>query len=336
MSGFINYRMFSLTETPDLNGKIAVLTGGQAGIGKEIAAQLLLHNISKLYILARSKEKFKSAKDYWYDTHQISEEVVGRVEFIPCDLSDMVVVKKVADDLVKKLDRLDILINNAGLPTVPDYTLSPQGIETIWATNVVGHFILTNILLPRLESTAQKHGDSRIVTTSSSFHAGCQELQLDLTMSATRVKSPDAIDSCWRYARSKLGVILFTRQLAKLLEKRGSTGVYANTFFPGNIPSEAMDTWKELFGVAGGAMKGFFQVMGQSLADAAASAMYLATSGKVVEKGQKGLYFIPIAKEDKTTELAEDKDLMRNLWNWCDFHVTEALGKGWDEAGEEQ
>lgn len=115
MSGFINYRQFSLTDTPDLAGKVAVLTGGQAGIGKEIAAQLLLHNISKLYILARSKEKFETAKGYWFDTHQISEEIVGRVEFVECDLSDMVAVKKVADGLVKKLDRLDILINNAGM-----------------------------------------------------------------------------------------------------------------------------------------------------------------------------------------------------------------------------
>lgn len=117
MSGFINYREFSLTETPDLTGKVAVLTGGQAGIGKEIAAQLLLHNIAKLYILARSQKKFQDARGYWYDIHQIPEDVVGRVEFVECDLSDMVAVKKVADSFVKgpkKLERLDMLINNAG------------------------------------------------------------------------------------------------------------------------------------------------------------------------------------------------------------------------------
>lgn len=228
------------------------------------------------------------------------------------------------------------LLIRIGLPTVPDYTLSPQGIETIWATNVVGHFVLTNILLSVIERTAKTHGDARIVTTSSSFHAGCQELKFDLTMSKERVKSPDSIDSCWRYARSKLGVILFTRELAHRLSKRGSENVYANTFFPGNIPTEAMDTWKDLFGaVGGGAMKGVFQIMGQSLEDAAATPIYLATDKQVVERGQKGLYFIPIAKEDKTTQLAEDKDLMKNLWYWCDFQVTKALGKGWDEAGEE-
>lgn len=195
---------------------------------------------------------------------------------------------------------------------------------------MVGHFELTEILLPKLESTAQIYGDSRIVVTSSSFHIGCQELKLDLTMSETRVKSPDAVDSCWRYARSKLGTILFTRELARRLEKRGSMSVYANCFFPGIIPTEAMDSWKDLFGtITGGAVKGVFQVVGHSVPDAAATAVYLAASPEVIVKRQKGMYFIPIATEDKTSKIAEDKDLARNLWYWCDDKVTKNLGKEW-------
>lgn len=198
---------------------------------------------------------------------------------------------------------------------------------------MVGHFVLTNILLPKLESTAEKYGNARIVVTSSSFHMACQELNLDLTMSPTRVKSPDAIDSCWRYARSKLGTILFTRELARRLEKKGAINVYANCFFPGNIPTEAMDTWKELFGTLGGsAMKGLFHVVGQSLTDAAATAVYLAASPEVEKRDQKGKYFIPIATEDQTSKIAEDEDLARNLWYWCDDKVTKALGRGWEET----
>jgi NAD(P)-dependent dehydrogenase (short-subunit alcohol dehydrogenase family) len=132
---------------------------------------------------------------------------------------------------------------------VKDYALSPQGIETIFATNVFGTFVIINILLPRLESTAARYGNSRIVVTGSSFHLACQELKFDLLMSPTPIKSPKAVDSCWRYARryvhnllflnfnanytSKLGSILFTRELAYRLEKRGPSKVYANCFFPG-------------------------------------------------------------------------------------------------------
>ncbi|KAL3419247.1 retinol dehydrogenase 12 [Phlyctema vagabunda] len=322
MSGFINYKEFSLEDTPSLKDKVAVVTGGNAGIGSEMVAQLLLHDVSKVYVIARTAEKFQTAQKSWKEQDGI-ENVEQRVEFLSCDLSDITEIKKVAEQLLPKLTRLDILINNAGLPT---------GIETIWATNVVGTFVLTNLLLELIEETAEKYGDARIVVTSSSFHMGCQELNLDSTMSPERVKSPPSIDSCWRYARSKLGNILFTRELARRLDKKGATKVYANCFFPGNIPTGAMDTWKELFGsLPGGAMKGFFEVMGQSPTDAAATAIYLAASPEVVVKEQKGKYFIPIGKEDKTSKLAEDKDLARNVWYWCDDKTTKALGKKWDE-----
>ena len=84
-----------------------------------------------------------------------------------------------------------------------------------------------------------------------------------------------------------------------------------------------MDTWKELFGWLGGsAIKGLFQVVGQSTTDAAATAIYLATSPEVESKDQKGKYFIPIATEDKPSKVAEDKDLAKNLWYWCDDKAT--------------
>jgi hypothetical protein len=75
-----------------------------------------------------------------------------------------------------------------------------------------------------------------------------------------------------------------------------------------------------------------FQVAGQSPVQAAATAIYLASSPEVERKGQKGKYFVPIATEDNTSKIAEDKDLARNLWYWCDNQVTKTLGKGWEES----
>ncbi|KAI9875306.1 MAG: hypothetical protein M1830_008641 [Pleopsidium flavum] len=333
MTGLINYRGFSLSETPKLTGKIAVITGGQAGIGREMSAQLLLHGIEKVYILARTPSKYEDSKEQWLHTRGITIEDSGkRSEYIECDLSDIRDVKRVTDELLSKLDRLDMLINNAGLPTVPDYTLSPQGVETIFATNHLGHYVLTNLLLPLIESTASNYGDARIVVTSSSFHMGCQELDLNLLTSPTRIKWPASIDSCWRYARSKLATILFTRQLTKILQRKGANNVYVNCFFPGNIPTEAMDTWKQLFGPLGYLMKGTFWILGQSTTDAAATAIFLASSQEVVRGDMKGKYFIPIATEDKTSKIAEDMDLARNLWYYSDSKVAETLGKDWQKG----
>ena len=80
-------------------------------------------------------------------------------------------------------------------------------------------------------------------------------------------------------------------------------------------------------------MKGTFWILGQSSTDAAASAIFLATSPDVAKRDLKGKYFIPIATEDKTSKIAEDMDLARNLWYWSDSKVAETLGKGWQEAG---
>jgi NAD(P)-dependent dehydrogenase (short-subunit alcohol dehydrogenase family) len=111
MSGLRTYRNFDLKDTPSLTSKVAIVTGGSDGIGKEIVAQLLIHGIEKVYVLSRKKEKFKQAEGYWKEK---GIEVEGRVEFMSCDFLDMTIVKRVGDELMGRLERLDILINNAG------------------------------------------------------------------------------------------------------------------------------------------------------------------------------------------------------------------------------
>ncbi|KAL2356486.1 putative short chain dehydrogenase/reductase [Cryomyces antarcticus] len=336
MTGIVNYHGFDLSDLPKLTGKIAVITGGQAGIGREITAQLLLHGIAKVYILARSEGKYIDAKEEWTRKTSLSmSEIEKKTEFISCNLSDIKDVQKAASSLLRKCSRCDILIHNAALPMVPKYTLSPQGIDEVFATNHIGHFVLTNILLPLLERTAAEHGTARIVVTSSMLHLACQNLDLNLLTSPTGIKSPTFVDSAWRYARSKLANILFTRELTRLLQKRGSSKVYANVYYPGNIPTEAMDAWKEMLGNLGGAVvKGLFKWIGQTTADAATTALFLAASKDVEDRDLRGRYFIPIATEGKITTIAQDKDLAKNLWYWSERKVAETLGEGWQEVDE--
>lgn len=223
-----------------------------------------------------------------------------------------------------------------GLANVPDYTLSPQGVETIFATNHVGHFALTLLVLPLLERTAVRHGSARVAVTSSSLHLVCQELDLALVTAPARTKSPAVADSLWRYGRSKLANILFARELAARLEKKDATGVYVNSFFPGNTPTDGMDNWKATFGNAlGSLIKGSFSVVGQTPQQAAATAVYLAASKDVEIRGLKGRYFVPIAHENTPSKTATDGDLARNLWYWTDNKVAETLGKEWQEKYEE-
>ncbi|KAL1618113.1 hypothetical protein SLS54_007352 [Diplodia seriata] len=334
MAGAMTSHNFTLADTPDLTGRVAVVTGGSAGLGREFCAQLLLHGAAKIYVVARSESRFADARAEWSEKHGLSDsDLTRRVDFIRCDLTDVDAVQRAARVLLDRLDRLDILILNAALPLSADYQLSPQGVELQFAGNHLGHFVLTNLLLPLVEKTASEHGQARILTVSSSLHLACQELSLPLLTSPAPTKSPAALDSFWRYARSKLANILFTRELARRLDNMGLSNVYVNSFFPGNIPTDAWDSWKDLFGtLVGTAAKSVFQQVGHTPEEAAATAMYLAASPDVMSKGVKGKYFVPVSQEEETSTVANDKDLQKNLWYWSDNKVAETLGKGWQNA----
>lgn len=214
------------------------------------------------------------------------DDLDTRTLFVRCDLTDIADVNRVADHLLTKLDRLNILINDAALPIVPEYTLSPQGIETTFATNRV---VLTNILLPLIERTAAAAGSARIVNTSSSLHTVYQELNLSLVTSPTQTKSPPLFDSTWRYGCSKLANILLWQH-----PHRGH----------GHLEAALRQITGTLF-------KSRFQVIGQSSTKATATALFLAVSKDVETRDLKSRYFVPIAAEHKTSPLADDKDLAK-------------------------
>ncbi|KAF2145202.1 uncharacterized protein K452DRAFT_244951 [Aplosporella prunicola CBS 121167] len=329
-------RHFSLAHLPDLSGKTAVVTGASAGLGRACAAQLLRCKIDCLYVVARSEDKFTDAKLEWTRALGLPDDALKqRTRFLRCDLSDLDSVKQAAQSLLDHLSRLDILMLNAAQPAVPDCTLSPQGVETLFAVNHLGHFVLTNLLLPIVEQTASEHGDARIVTTSSSLHLVCQELNFSHVTSPDPIKSPAAYDGCWRYGRSKLASLLFTKQLARLMQNKGVANVHVNCFFPGNFPTDAVDACKDLPGdLADAVFKGTSRLTVQTPEDAVATAMFLATNAEVASDDIQGEYFVPIGAEEKVSPLAKDKDLAKNLWYWSDHKATEALGKGWQEMYE--
>jgi NAD(P)-dependent dehydrogenase (short-subunit alcohol dehydrogenase family) len=201
----------------------------------------------------------------------------------------------------------------------PQYKRSPQNIEVVFATNCVGHQVLATLLLPLLRRTINqgKAQEARIVVTSSSFHQFCRKIDLNLLTSPSRPK-PAIVDGLWRYGRSKLGNILFTRELARRLEQGTDPAdrhIYANVFFPGNIVTEQWNSWDDYFGRVGGSiMRRLFSLIGQSTQDGAATAIYLAASQAIRENGTRGQYFIPIATPCKTTPVAADMRLARELW----------------------
>ncbi|CAZ84069.1 unnamed protein product [Tuber melanosporum] len=332
-SGFLQSVEWTLSECPPLWSKIAVITGGQSGIGAEIVKQLLLHDIGHVVVLARSREKFEIAREEWGKI-TCHEEVAERVEFVECDLTDLRVVDRVGKELLRRLGRLDMLFLNAGIPNIPNYELSPQGVETIFAANHLGHFHLVNTLLPLILSTPKTHSVSstRIIVSSSSLHHLCGSIDVQSLTSPTPPSSKlgTAYASLYRYARSKLANILFAKALSRRLENEK---VFVNAYFPGNIPTSSMDTWKEHFGNAfGSVFSEFFRWIGQTLEDGATTGVFLAAAKEVETGGCRGEYWVPIARKESCSTAAGDERLAERLWVWSEGFVKGALQSGREVA----
>lgn len=199
-----------------------------------------------------------------------------------------------------------------------EYKRSAQDIEWIFATNCLGHQILIMLLLPLLKETVRNtSGDVRIVVTSSSMHQLCRKLDLDLLTWLMNPK-PAFYSGIWRYARSKLGDILLTKELSRRLlqaEDKASKRIYVNCFFPGNIVTDQWNTWGESYGkLIGTVLKKVFSVIGQSVQDGAATAVYLAASEVIPEMDLRGQYFVPIAMPNPASPIANNMKLAAEVW----------------------
>lgn len=268
---------------------------------------------------------------------------VDRVRFVECDLVDLAAVDRVGGVLAGELKRLDMLFLNAGMPPESpgmkrergltslallissSYTLSPQGIESAFAANHLSGFLLTQLLLPVLSATPRRFSvpTTRIIVSTSSLHVFCRELDFDAVVAPERGRGRSggwygaALDGLYRYARSKLANVVFTKTLSKRLPRE----VMANVYFPGNVATPAMDAWKGLVGPLGGVVSAVFRVVGQTLEDAAATGVFLGCAEEVESGGWRGAYWVPVATVEACSRVAEDEGLGERLWAWSEEMV---------------
>ncbi|KAJ3292918.1 hypothetical protein HDU76_007112, partial [Blyttiomyces sp. JEL0837] len=205
--------------TPDkignLNGKIALVTGGTTGLGKITCIELARHGAT-VYLIGRNPERTVAAKEAIK-----KESGSNNVHSIIGDLMDLKSISKAADDFLNLTKGVcHILVNNAGIMAVP-YEKSVQGIEAQFATNHFAHVVLTTKLIPALiEGGKSSLGPSRIVVLSSLAHTlvskniNCDEL---LFKPEDDEKEKTAYQAWVRYAETKLVNIYFANALAKKL-----------------------------------------------------------------------------------------------------------------------
>jgi NAD(P)-dependent dehydrogenase (short-subunit alcohol dehydrogenase family) len=193
---------------------VGVVTGASSGIGLYTALGLARTGM-RVVMAGRDRARTEAARRF------VTERAgSAQVDIALADFSRLAEVRRLAEELLARYDRLDLLVNNAGLMS-SHYRLSADGFELTFAVNHLAPFLLTNLLLDRLKSSSP----ARIVTVASRAHQG---QRLDL---ATLGKGAD-----WgqmkAYGRSKLCNILFTRELAARL---AGSGVVATSLHPGVV-----------------------------------------------------------------------------------------------------
>jgi len=196
--------MWSVNEMPDQSGRVVVITGANSGVGYE-SAVAFAQKRAHVVMASRSMEKLEKSR-----AELLKRAPGASVDLLQLDLGSLQSVRKFAENFNAQYDRLDILMNNAGI-MVPPYGKTADGFETQFGTNHLGHFALTGLVLPKLLETP----NSRVVNVSSSAymraHMNFDDLQSE------RDYQPWAA-----YGQSKLANILFTLELQRKLEAIGS------------------------------------------------------------------------------------------------------------------
>jgi NAD(P)-dependent dehydrogenase (short-subunit alcohol dehydrogenase family) len=212
---------------PDLTGKIAIVTGANSGIGYEMA-RALARKEATVILACRNKDKGEAA------VRQIAQEhPEAKAELMQLDLSDLASVHRFADEYTSHYDRLDILINNAGIMATP-FGKTADGFELQFGTNHLGHFTLTGLLLDPIIHTPR----ARVITVSSGGH---RFVEIDFD----NLNGEKGYDRQRAYAQSKLANLLFTYELQRRFEGAGVDTI-AVAAHPGWTVTNLQAHWRML------------------------------------------------------------------------------------------
>ncbi|KAF7359227.1 hypothetical protein MSAN_01264800 [Mycena sanguinolenta] len=292
---------WTANDIPDLKGRVAIVTGGNTGLGYTTVLELARHG-AKVYMASRTQSTADAA------IAAIKSDVpFAQIEFLAFDLTSLSAARAAAKQLLEKEERLDILVLNAGVMAKP-YELTVDGIE-LQACNGTGHFALTVPLLPLLRRTAaMPDSHVRVVTLSSEGHRAAQSPNFS-DLSGLNQRCATALN---RYANSKLSNILFTNELQRRL---AGTGIYCLSVHPGLVATNlyrgthASYPWLALFSF-------LTDYVFVSPEQGARTQLYAATALEVEEKDLKAAYLTPYAQVSTPSVRAQDKSgtLAAQFW----------------------
>lgn len=258
-----------------IKDKTVLITGSTDGIGKQTAIDLAEMD-ARVIVHGRNESKAKQAAE---SVKQRSG--VANIKYVVADLSSLVQIRKMSENIHQRFDKIDVLINNAGVYKT-ERELNEKGFELTFAINHLSYFLLTGLLLDLIK----KSDYARIINVASMAHG--QELAFDNLNGESYYDGYDA------YSRSKLCNIMFTYKLARMLS---DTKVTTNVLHPGVISTKLLH-----IGFGSG---------GSELSQGSKTSEYLATSPEV--ENVSGLYYNN-SREARSSDISYNKTSQDKLW----------------------
>jgi len=298
----------SCHEAVNLHNKIAIITGGNTGIGKTAAYHLATMGCH-IVIACRDQTKGEEsvheirhrAKHYRHYLRRYrslvknNEQFEGSVEYMPLDLAELASIQKFTKMFEKKHKYLNLLICNAGVMMCP-YATTKDGFELQFGTNHLGHFLLASSLLPLLK----QQPNSRVVCVSGVGH--------NFTPSSFSVddffsSNPKHYSPSKAYAFSKLANILFAKQLQKKLENNA----IAVSLHPGTVRTEL---FRHIDGGRAFVIRVFHHLLMKDVEQGTQTTLYCCVHPDIVPGG-----FYADCRECPTSSAAKDEKLAYELWD---------------------
>ncbi|AMU69130.1 SDR family NAD(P)-dependent oxidoreductase [Mycobacteroides abscessus] len=287
---------WSTTDIPDQTGRIAIVTGANTGLGLETAKALAAHG-AHVVLAVRNAEKGKAAAEAITAAHSNADVTLQSL-----DLSSLESVRRASDELKGRYDKIDLLINNAGVMWT-EKSSTADGFELQFGTNHLGHYALTGLLLERLLPVE----GSRVVTVSSIGHRIRADIHFD------DLQWERDYDRVAAYGQSKLANLLFTYELQRRLAGTNTAALAAH---PGGSNTELARNsplWvRAVFDVVApvlvqGADMGALPTLRAATDPAALGGQYYGPDGFMEQRGNP--------KVVASSEQSYNLDLQRRLWS---------------------
>ncbi|XP_072748734.1 retinol dehydrogenase 11-like isoform X1 [Anoplolepis gracilipes] len=295
------------TSNAPLDGKTVVITGANSGIGKETARDFYGRGARVILACRNMKKADQAVKDIKNNPPSRIKEneyqsIAGQLAIYSLDLSSLESVRKCAKNLLAKEAAIHILVNNAGVSMYP-YEKTEDGIEMTLQTNHLGHFLLTLLLLPKMQSSSP---GCRIVNVSSITHIWGDIHFDDINLEKSYSPSKG-------YMQSKLANILFTKELARRLKNANIGGINVYSLHPGLIPTEITRHANSTIFFGAGFIYNFLTwLFCQNIEEGAQTTIYCSVDEKTAS--ETGLYYSNCTVANPQ-EKANNDQYAKNLWD---------------------